>query len=142
MAVSSLLVGWLLGCAGLLGTAETVPPDVPAEATTSSERVVPVEIAAAPPTASSLYEGCRVRVEGAETSGECATDADCARTGCSGEVCVASASAGDVVTTCEVLPCFAALDACGCHEGVCGWTLKEPALRKFPLPLPVTPAQP
>ncbi len=142
MAVSSLLVTWLIGCAGLLGSPEIVPPDVPAGATTSPELVVPVEIAAAPPTASNLYEGCRVRVEGVETSGECATDADCARTGCSGEVCVASASAGDVVTTCEVLPCFAALDACGCHEGVCGWTLKEPALRKFPLPLPVTPAQP
>lgn len=141
MAVSAALLAFLLGCAGVHGSAETASAPVVATPT-AEERVVPVELAATEPSATSLYEGCRARVEGLEAAGECVTDADCARTGCSGEVCVAAATAGEVVTTCEVLPCFAALDACGCHEGVCGWSLKAPALRKFPLPLPAMPAQP
>lgn len=138
--MSAAYLAVLLACAGVRGAAEPTPAEAPR--TAAVETVIPVEAAATAPTATNLYEGCRARVEGVEAAGECATDADCARTGCSGEVCVAAANAGEVMTTCEVLPCFAALDACGCHEGVCSWTLKEPTLRKFPLPLPVTPAQP
>jgi hypothetical protein len=40
-----------------------------------------------------LYEGCRRRVEGAEVAGECATDADCVRAGCSQEICLSSGGA-------------------------------------------------
>ena len=74
----------------------------------------------------SLYETCRVRVEGSSESGECKTDADCATAGCSSEVCVSKATAASGLnTTCEVLPCFSVLDSCGCIEGTCSWALKE-----------------
>lgn len=79
---------------------------------------------------------CKERVEGASTPGECATAADCARAGCSQEVCVPATAAGDVMTTCEILPCFQMLDTCGCHEGVCAWTFREPAPRPLPPSLP------
>jgi eight-cysteine-cluster-containing protein len=88
----------------------------------------------APPTAASLYAAGRARVEGEQSPGECAADTDCARAGCSQEVCVPATRVGAVITTCEILPVFAVLDACGCHEGACTWTLKEPALRRFPVP--------
>ena len=80
-----------------------------------------------------LYAACRDRVEGPEQDGECTTDDDCAAAGCSGEVCLAAARAEGLTTTCEVLPCFAVLDACGCHEGRCTWTLGE---RGGPDPVP------
>jgi eight-cysteine-cluster-containing protein len=82
------------------------------------------------------YEGCRDRVEGEDTPGECATDADCAPAGCGHEMCIPAARAGDVMSTCEVLPCFAVLDTCGCHAGVCTWTVKAelPPLAHPPLP--------
>ncbi len=83
---------------------------------------------------SQLYPAARARVEGDDEVGECAADTDCARAGCSQEVCVPATRAGAVITTCEILPVFATLDACGCHEGACTWTLKEPALRRFPVP--------
>lgn len=85
------------------------------------------------PTPQSLYETCRDRVEGVETDGECETDADCARAGCGSEVCLPAKLAVDVMTTCEVRPCFSVLDTCGCNEGRCNWTLKteiSPSLRR------------
>jgi eight-cysteine-cluster-containing protein len=87
------------------------------------------EVASTPvaQTPSQLYAVCRERVERPEAAGECAADADCGRAGCSAEVCVPAASAVDVITTCEVQPCFAVLDACACHGGVCQWTLLETA---------------
>ncbi len=90
--------------------------------------------AASPETGvEALYGACKQRVEGPSASGECSTDADCVRTGCSQEVCVA-ASQGDVVTTCEILPCFQVLDACSCREGLCSWSLKVdvPPGRRLP----------
>lgn len=86
--------------------------------------------------AATLYAQCRDRVEGVGAPGECTTDADCARAGCSQEVCVTRAAAAEVMTTCEVLPCFRVLDACGCHDGTCSWTIKETALVPAPLTLP------
>lgn len=74
----------------------------------------------------SLYETCKVRVEGLSEAGECTTDADCVSVGCSSEVCVSTATAASGLnTTCEVLPCFSVLDSCGCIEGTCSWALKE-----------------
>lgn len=81
--------------------------------------------AAAPATPASLYEECRGRVEGRETAGECETDADCQSAGCSQEVCTTKALAAEVMSTCEVRPCFSVLDACGCNDGVCAWSLKD-----------------
>lgn len=85
-------------------------------------------------TAAELYGACEARVEGSSTPGECHTDADCSRAGCSQEVCVPTREAAEVMSTCERLPCFNTLDTCGCHEGLCTWTLKEAAgaLRTIP----------
>jgi eight-cysteine-cluster-containing protein len=71
-----------------------------------------------------LYAACRERVEGAEKDGECTTDADCAPTGCSREVCAPKSV--NVSTACDVQPCFAVLDHCGCVAGHCSWSLKSP----------------
>ncbi|MCB9779125.1 MAG: hypothetical protein H6742_11225 [Alphaproteobacteria bacterium] len=78
-------------------------------------------------TPAELYAGCRERVEQPEADGECSADADCAATGCSGERCVAASVAGDLMSTCEVQPCFQVLDHCGCVEGRCSWSLKDAA---------------
>ena len=72
-----------------------------------------------------VYEACRERVEGPEAAGECTTDADCVAVGCSQEMCVATTQSG-LVSTCERLPCFSVLDACGCVEGLCSWSVKAP----------------
>jgi len=41
-----------------------------------------------------------------------------------------------VMTTCEILPCFQAVEACGCHEGVCTWNVRAemPSPRRLNLP--------
>jgi eight-cysteine-cluster-containing protein len=58
------------------------------------------------------------RLEGDELEGECKTDSECKKGGCSGEVCAATSA----VTTCEVLPIRFPEDArCGCTEGLCRW---------------------
>lgn len=118
--------------------AATAPLDAasaPSDATPTSapSAASPVSV-----SARDLYGACRERVEGRETAGECATDADCSRAGCSQEVCVSAAAAGSVITTCERTPCLTVLDTCGCVEGVCSWSLKEPAvpLRMRPVAAP------
>ena len=92
-----------------------------------------------------LYASCQERVEGPSTPGECSSDADCMRVGCSQEVCIAS-SQGDIVTTCEIRPCFRVLDACGCKDGTCTWSLKSeaPTGQRFPgfTPGATTPTEP
>lgn len=66
---------------------------------------------------------CGVTIQCEELSGnECVTDADCFRTGCSGQICAAQ----QIATTCEYLPEYACYDApttsCGCNsEGLCGF---------------------
>lgn len=102
--------------------------------------------AKAAPTPASLYEECKDRVEQPQADGECTTDADCVRAGCGSEVCTTTAAAGDIMTTCEDRLCFHVLDTCGCHDGVCSWTLKdevperkgglEPMPKKLPDTLP------
>jgi len=85
-----------------------------------------------------LYQQCRSRLEGPEIPDECSTDEDCARAGCSSEVCTTRAAASEVMTTCEVLPCFQAVEACGCVEGRCRWSLADamPSLEPLPAPRP------
>jgi eight-cysteine-cluster-containing protein len=96
----------------------------------------PPELPVDQPTPQMLYDQCKDRLEGPETDGECSTDADCGTAGCSQEVCVPVSKKAEIMTTCEIRPCFAAKDSCGCHEGRCTWTLKEhmePALPRIPI---------
>ncbi len=96
----------------------------------------PPELPVDGPTPQMLYDQCRDRLEGPEVDGECSADADCDRAGCSGEVCVPVSKKAEIMTTCEILPCFAAKDVCGCHEGRCTWTLKEeiePMVPRIPI---------
>ncbi len=104
---------------------EAPPAEVP---TVGDGPSTPVEVSTdgetpAAPDASALFEECRTRVEGREKDGECQSDEDCSRAGCSGEVCVTTSLAAEVMTTCEVRPCFAILDTCGCVEGRCSWSI-------------------
>jgi eight-cysteine-cluster-containing protein len=129
------LTWWFLACA-------TVPTSSP-----PSDFVSPVEAKeAAPPEpalpevglpAAPLPPGLESRIEGPSSAGECGVDADCATAGCAGEVCVAGARASEVITTCEVLPIFSELSACGCQGGICTWT-RAPGARPLGLlrPLP------
>ena len=53
---------------------------------------------------------------------DCSSDADCSRTGCSGQICAAQS----VITTCEFreeFACYAdpAITTCGCRDGLCGF---------------------
>lgn len=56
-------------------------------------------------------------------TGECASDADCVRAGCSSQLCVPASQANDTASTCEYLPEYACLaqTTCGCIDGKCGW---------------------
>jgi eight-cysteine-cluster-containing protein len=135
----------VFACAGTRASSEPAPAvtgqaaiaDVPtlepapnAPTSTGEEGLAPVE-----PTPEALYGQCRARVEGVSATGECASDADCTRAGCSGEVCVAASNKASAVTTCEILPCFSVLQACGCVEGLCSWSVgpsTRPLLRLPP----------
>jgi eight-cysteine-cluster-containing protein len=103
-------------------------PPVPSAGVPSG--VVPAGVPQA--TGAELYGSCRERVEGRETEGECAADSDCVAAGCSGEICLAQEAAKGLMGTCEVLPCFQALDACGCVEGMCRWSIKEGPFSRGP----------
>jgi eight-cysteine-cluster-containing protein len=74
-----------------------------------------------------MYQRCYDRVELPQADGECTADADCVRAGCSAELCVTRAAAADRSSTCEVLPCFNVLEACGCVAGRCQWSLRDGA---------------
>ena len=117
-------LGWLLisvGCGGGGSGATTDETEI--------QQNVPVEQGEGLTTqpvgeeALKLYEVCRDRVEGTEQEQECAQDSDCKAVGCSGELCVAAAEQ-EVLTSCEVLPCYRVLDECGCSEGRCRWSIR------------------
>lgn len=151
-----MILALFLACSGPRSAAELPVADAPPPAAEGAPAdgalldgtaggVAPVDGAPAaeatpiggpPQTPGEAYLGCKDRVEGPQVAGECKTDADCTKTGCSQEVCVASAHAAEIMTTCEILPCFAALDACGCHEGMCSWTLVPtmPPMGRIQLP--------
>lgn len=99
----------------LIACGDSAPPPTP----------VPVEAPAPVVDALALYEACGEAVEGPSEAGECSSDADCARTGCSSEVCVSKAVAdAGLMGACIERPCHAVLDVCGCVEGRCSWSLK------------------
>ncbi|MDP2312664.1 MAG: hypothetical protein Q8P41_07150 [Pseudomonadota bacterium] len=154
-----MILALFLACSGPRSAADLPPTDVPpATVAEDAPPVPPVADGTAPgdvvlvdgPTAPSdpkqpgasplrpaeAYAGCRDRLEGPQAAGECTTDADCTKAGCSSEVCVANANRDEVMTTCEVLACFGAVDSCGCHDGMCSWTLKSemPPMGRIQLP--------
>lgn len=122
---------------------EGTPADGAADAGTPAPAPEPVPEPAptAPPTPQSLYEECKERVESRnQAPGECKADADCKTAGCGAETCTTAADAANIMSTCEDKLCFKVLDTCGCHEGMCTWTLKAevPALPMTP-PAPLPP---
>lgn len=144
----SAALALLVACSGTRSASDMPATDAPApveapekvgdapvaiDAPPSEPTEVPLD---QPTTPAALYGACKDRVEGVQTAGECTTDADCAKVGCSQEVCVPAKLAGEVMTTCEVLPCFKALDTCGCHEGMCSWTLRAELEPPGRIPLP------
>lgn len=140
MFVRALFTLCLIGCTGtrtVEPVANVQPPEQIGDApTTAAPTTAAPSSDITAPTPESLYGQCRARVEGVEAPGECTVDADCAKAGCSQEVCLPAAKAPDVMSTCEILPCFRALETCGCHDGVCSWTLKPALPGPGPLPLP------
>ena len=123
--LTAALLFVLVGCSGAGSPSLTPVATAPAVGTAAGGGALSPD---------QLYGACEARVEGTSTPGECHTDSDCSRAGCSQEVCVATREVAEVMSTCERLPCFNTLDACGCHEGLCTWTLKagESALRTIP----------
>lgn len=122
------------------GPSEVGPSEVP-----TTDAGSPPSAKSGPSTAAELYGACRERVERPEADGECSSDADCVASGCSQELCTSTAAAAEgLMSTCEMRPCFKVLDACGCVEGHCRWSLKELAPGDaglpgmgIPIPLPV-----
>ncbi len=54
---------------------------------------------------------------------ECASDSDCMRGGCSGQICGSRERVENLITTCEwmeVYGCYRMTD-CGCVDGKCDW---------------------
>lgn len=127
LCAPTLLLGLLLqvACQTPAPPSQEPAAAAPASSPPTGQVAATVEGAAMDPQA--LYGQCRERVEGPEAQGECATDADCARGGCSQEVCATPASLAGMMSTCEVLPCFQVLQDCGCHDGRCTWTVAAPA---------------
>ena len=123
------MIWLLLAC----GTNASEPVTGPAAQPVPVSQPTPPALRAAILTPASIYGACRERVEGEESPGECTADADCAKAGCSSEVCVPKAKAGEVMTACDVQDCFSVLDTCGCREGLCTWTLTAAGLAR-PLP--------
>jgi len=121
-----------LPCVGC-GDPAPAPPAALVAAPATPALALPAALppAALPPAdAAAAYAACRARVEEPEADGECTTDADCAVAGCSGEICTTAAAVGELMSTCEVDPCFAVLDHCGCQAGRCSWSLKGAASDK------------
>ena len=56
-------------------------------------------------------------------TGACSKDLDCARGGCSSQLCLPASQANETMTTCEYVPEYACLaqTTCGCIDGACGW---------------------
>lgn len=127
--VRTILVLAAFGCAGKNtpeGTDGTKdepvdqPGPVPAPVPVAAPEPSPVDVG----TPQSLYAECTDRVELPQKAAECKADADCATSGCGNEVCTTATEKANVVTTCEDRLCFKVLDTCGCHEGLCSWSLK------------------
>ena len=109
----ALLLAW--GC-NAKNTPTTEPLPEPVEPAPEPEPP-------APETPQTLYAACHDRVELPQADAECESDEDCAKAGCSQEVCTTATQAAEINTICDVQPCFSVLEACGCTEGTCTWTL-------------------
>jgi eight-cysteine-cluster-containing protein len=142
----------LTACSQKSKTADPAPDDAATEqaATTDDGAEVVGDAADSLPerTPETMYKECFGRVEGPSADGECTTDKDCQAAGCSTEVCTTAEAAKGIMTTCEIKPCFKILDACGCVEGRCSWSLKDslpeppPELKPattLPTTLPIAP---
>ena len=121
------------------------PPSAPVATAVATPPATP-PVDAAPTVATpamrtpqTFYAACRERVEEPQSAGECGIDSDCVAVGCSKEVCVSERVAGEIATSCTTQPCFPYLDKCGCHAGVCEWSLKLPEGTLTTLPGPGAP---
>ncbi|NCG17476.1 MAG: hypothetical protein GWP91_00475 [Rhodobacterales bacterium] len=117
----------LIACSGKNAKPEAEPVvEVASAAEPAPEpAAVPIDAKTEIPSPQELYDSCEERVEGRQKEGECTVDADCKAAGCGSEVCTTVANAAEVMTTCEGKICFKILDTCGCHEGMCTWTIKD-----------------
>jgi eight-cysteine-cluster-containing protein len=54
---------------------------------------------------------------------ECTTDSECAKGGCSGELCMPKSQIADIMTACVIKPEYECLKltTCVCNEGKCSW---------------------
>ena len=54
---------------------------------------------------------------------ECTTDAHCVKAGCSGQLCLPTEKAKEILTTCEIKPEYECLrlTQCSCIQGKCSW---------------------
>ncbi|MEW5996418.1 MAG: eight-cysteine-cluster domain-containing protein [Candidatus Micrarchaeota archaeon] len=70
-----------------------------------------------------LDAALRQQCDALNISAGCTVDSDCARAGCSSQLCVAASEAPGIVTTCEYRPEYAcyAQTTCGCVQGSCSW---------------------
>ena len=112
----------LIAACGGNGKKEPVPEHGP-KASAPAPAPAPASTPAVTPE--DLYAKCHDRMEAPEAAGECKVDADCATGGCNQEVCTTVAKSKDWNTACDQQPCFQVADTCGCHDGVCSWTLKK-----------------
>lgn len=128
MVARALLVVLLVGCGrrATVATGDPPPPELVERSGGADDGSPGPAGGSLGPAATpqELFASCEGRVEQPEQDGECASDGDCVRAGCSSEVCTSRPSAADIMTTCEILPCFDVLDACGCVQGRCRWSLK------------------
>jgi len=119
----TVALAWTLGaCGGADAPATDAPTDAPPPPEEPEPKPPPAE---GLPTPEALYAECQTRVENPQQDAECTTDADCAKGGCSGEVCTTKEAVAGLTTTCEDKLCFKVLDTCGCVEGVCSWALLD-----------------
>lgn len=142
--MTALMLMFALGCAKDPAPAETPAADNPTTTAPAEEPPAEEPPAEEPPAddkgskkgppnfggnvnvsadPAAAFEKYRDRLEGQEAAGECSADSECAPAGCSQEVCMPAGA--EVTTTCEVLPVYTILDACGCVDTKCQWSLKE-----------------
>ncbi|MEM6927645.1 MAG: hypothetical protein AAF602_12000 [Myxococcota bacterium] len=122
-----MMLWWLAACSAKPGAPAApdtpVPGPAPVAEPAPAPAPTPTPVAADP---AALYAECRDRVESPQSSGECEADGDCQTSGCSNELCIAK-SAGQMMSACDMRPCFEVLEACGCHDGQCTWTVADAA---------------
>ena len=125
-AVSLSMVG--CGDSDANATPEPEPVEVPKPAK-AKKKAKSAKMKVKNQTPQELYDECKERVEKPQKEGECKTDADCAKAGCSSEVCTTSKAAKNVMSACDARTCYQVLDTCGCNEGQCTWSIKSKTVK-------------